>query len=123
MAKLLCTFTSKEQILRVIKEINDYNIILNTIEVFSEVKSKDYLLLYEVEKINQIPKRTLPVHKKSNTNTIYTINALNILVRNINNGIINRDVEIPWYNYSNKLLLTRGNNLIKKEIKFDQIIR
>lgn len=123
MTKLLCTFTNKEQILNVIKEINNYNIILNSIEVFLETKSRDYILLYEVEKINQIPKRTLPVHKKSNTNTIYTINALNILVRNINNGIINRDVEIPWYNYSNKLLLTRDNNLVIKEIKFDQIIR
>lgn len=123
MSKLLCTFTDKRGVFNIVNEINEYNVILEPIEVFSEVKSGEYILLYEIEQLNQVPKRTLPVHKKSNTNTIYTINALNELIRNMNNGVISRNVTVPWHNYSNSLLLTERGKLIKKEINFRQILK
>lgn len=71
-----------------------------------EVK-EDYMLSYNV--IMDSYKKFLPnsimVHQKRETNTIYTINALNELIMNLNNGILDKTYKIEWERYKNCALL------------------
>ena len=75
----------------------------------------------ETKKINvdNIPKNTIGVHRKKQTNTLYTINALNELIKTLNNGIIDKSFAVNWDNYKNCILLiqTEGFNRIDTKVK------
>jgi len=51
------------------------------------------------------------VHRKKETNTIYTINALNELIMNLNNGVLDKQYPIEWENYRNTMLLKKPEGL------------
>ena len=61
---------------------------------------------------------TILVHRKKEFNTLYTINALNELIKLLNNGFIDKNYKIPWNEYKNSILLTQNHNIniIKTEI-------
>ena len=48
---------------------------------------------------------SIMVHQKKETNTIYTINALNELIMNLNNGVLDKKYPIEWERYRNCALL------------------
>jgi hypothetical protein len=54
---------------------------------------------------------SIMVHRKKETNTIYTINALNELIMNLNNGILDKSFPIDWEKYSNSILLKKPDGL------------
>jgi hypothetical protein len=49
------------------------------------------------------------VHRKKETNTLYTVNALNEIIQRINNGVLDKTYQLEWHNYRNSLLLTDEN--------------
>ena len=107
--QLVCTFTRKNQVNEVLSDINNTFSILNG-KVFhfkSFDTREDTLLSYNV--IMDTYKKFLPnsimVHQKKETNTIYTINALNELIMNLNNGILDKTYPIEWERYRNCALL------------------
>ena len=107
--QLVCTFTQKNQVNEVLSDINNTFSILNG-KVFhfkSFDTREDTLLSYNV--IMDTYKKFLPnsimVHQKKETNTIYTINALNELIMNLNNGILDKTYPIEWERYKNCALL------------------
>ena len=51
--------------------------------------------------------------RKKDTNTLYTINALNDLIRELNDGKLDKTFPIEWENYKNCLLLTGDEGLNK----------
>ena len=52
---------------------------------------------------------TIMAHRKKETNTLYTINALNRLIRNLNNGEMDKLYLIDWNSYRNSMILTDGD--------------
>ena len=54
---------------------------------------------------------SIMVHRKKETNTIYTINALNELIMNLNNGVLDKQYPIEWENYTNTMLLKKPDGL------------
>lgn len=52
-------------------------------------------------------KNSILVHRKTETNTIYTINALNSLIVELNNGVLDRKFLLDWSLYANTLLLKK----------------
>ncbi|NBU48419.1 MAG: hypothetical protein EBS34_13470 [Flavobacteriales bacterium] len=46
------------------------------------------------------------VHRKRETNTLYTINALNRLIQKLNGGILDKNYQLNWEDYKNGVLLT-----------------
>ena len=56
---------------------------------------------------------TISLHRKKHSNTLYTINALNECIKNLNNGVLNQDFLIPWQNFKNMLLITNSDGLNK----------
>jgi hypothetical protein len=69
--------------------------------------------------VNSMVDNTILVHRKKQTNTLYTINALNELIKSLNNGIIDKSFAVNWNDYRNCILLiqTEGFNRIDTKIK------
>lgn len=49
---------------------------------------------------------TITINRKKDTETLYSINALNALIREENNGVLDKTYKVDWNQYVNKLLLT-----------------
>ena len=126
--QLLCTFTDKgslNDVLELIMECND--ILYNKIYVFENGKDKSQLICtynveYEDDHISEDIPNTISLHRKKQTNTLYTINALNEVIRELNNGILDKKFSIPWEDYQNSLLLTNDDGLNKIPTKRFKII-
>ena len=107
--QLVCTFTKKYQVDDTVNDIKkNFPLFNNKIFMFKPLEIKeDFMLSYNV--IMDSYKKFLPnsimVHQKSETNTIYTINALNELIMNLNNGILDKSYKIEWERYKNCALL------------------
>jgi len=54
---------------------------------------------------------TMRVHRKKLTNTLYTINALNLAVAAQHNGESGKHLKLDWESYANSMLLTSGKKL------------
>ena len=117
--QLLCTFTTKEGLDDVVKEItNAYTIVFNKIYVLqNEDNIKELICTYNVDTTKNIDYNkvsgTISLHRKKHSNTLYTINALNECIKNLNNGILDEKFPIPWENFKNMLLITNSDGLNK----------
>lgn len=107
--QLVCTFTRKHSVAETIDTIKEnFSILNNKVFLFKSLETReDALLSYNV--IMDSYKKFLPnsimVHQKRETNTIYTINALNELIMNLNNGVLDKTYPIEWERYRNCALL------------------
>jgi hypothetical protein len=63
------------------------------------VKSTDeYVVTYNVEQgnVDSIPVNTILVHRKKESNVLYTVNALNELIKSLNGGVVDTNFRIDW---------------------------
>ena len=126
--QLLCTFAIRsriEDITRIIMECND--ILYNKIYVFENLNDDSQLICtynvsYEDGHLTEDIPNTISLHRKKQTNTLYSINALNEVIRSLNNGVLDKKFPVPWEQYQNTLLLTNENGLNKIPTKLYQII-
>ena len=112
--RLFCTFTKLEDVDSLVKEISTrYEILYNKIFIMRVKSNDEYVCTYNIDQgnISNIPLNTILVHRKKESNTLYTINALNELIKQLNGGIINTRYPIEWNNYQNTILLTQNNEL------------
>jgi len=72
--------------------------------------------------IANIPENTILVHRKKESNTLYTINALNELIKKLNGGVVDTRYQIDWQHYKNTILLTQQNELKQLKTKIHEII-
>lgn len=123
--KLFCTFTSLEELESLITTLkNQYTILYNKMFVLYVKSNDEYVITYNVEQgnVNDIPENTILVHRKKETNTLYTINALNELIKKLNGGVVDTNFPINWQHYKNCILLTQHNELKQLNTKVHQII-
>tara|TARA_R110000822_G_scaffold77299_1_gene185480 strand:- start:330 stop:761 length:432 start_codon:yes stop_codon:yes gene_type:complete len=66
---------------------------------------------------------TIRVHRKKQTNTLYTINALNAAVALEHGGKTGKDLPLDWEKYSNSLILTKGKQLQVHELEIERIYK
>ena len=126
--QLLCTFAIRsriEDITRIIMECND--ILYNKIYVFENLNDDSQLICtynvsYEDGHLSEDIPNTISLHRKKQTNSLYSINALNEVIRSLNNGVLDKKFPVPWEQYSNTLLLTNENGLNKIPTKLYRII-
>ncbi len=126
--QLLCTFAIRsriEDITRIIMECND--ILYNKIYVFENLNDDSQLICtynvsYEDGHLSEDIPNTISLHRKKQTNTLYSINALNEVIRSLNNGVLDKKFPVPWEQYNNTLLLTNENGLNKIPTKLYRII-
>ena len=117
--QLLCTFTTKDGLDDIIKSISDaYIIVFNKIYVLqNEDNINELICTYNVDTTENVDYNkvsgTISLHRKKHSNTLYTINALNECIKNLNNGILDQKFMIPWENFKNMLLITNSDGLNK----------
>ena len=107
MNKLYCTFVGEDQIESKIEELGThYSILSNKIFVLYIKSTNEYALTYNIDRQvnNSIPSNTILVHRKKESNTLYTINALNILIKTLNGGVVDTKFPIQWIHYKNCIL-------------------
>ena len=116
--QLLCTFTKRNnfnETIDIIIACND--IMFDKIYAFQNENNQHQLICtynveYDEDFVEGVPD-TISLHRKKNTNTLYTINALNDLIRELNGGKLDKSFPIEWENYRNSLLLTNEEGLNK----------
>ena len=112
--QLLCTFAHRKDLELIVDYISkSYSVSEKRMFVFSDAdKKSDLYVTYNVEPddYGKTP-NTIMIHRKKETNTLYTVNALNAIIRKVNNGVLDKSFIIEWENYSNSLLLTDGDEL------------
>jgi hypothetical protein len=89
------------------------------------IKSNDeYVATYNVDQhnVSSIPENTILVHRKKDSNTLYTINALNELIKRLNGGVVDSRFRVDWQHYRNTILLTQQNELKELKTKIHKII-
>ena len=123
--KLFCTFTDLGNLDNLVGELSSkYSIIYNKMFVLEIVGKNEYVVTYNVEQgnVNDIPENTILVHRKKESNTLYTINALNELIKKLNGGVVDTKFPIDWNHYRNCVLLTQHNELNQLNTKIYKII-
>ena len=128
--QLLCTFSTKSELDNTIQKIKDaYNIAFKKIYVFqNEEKVKELVCTYNVDleqgsvDYNAVI-NTISLHRKKHSNTLYTINALNECIKNLNNGVLDPKFMIPWENFKNTLLVTNAEGLNRITTRIYKIIK
>ena len=122
--RLYCTFVPEEDVNSAVDKIREsYSVLFNKIFVLESLDNKKIMLTYNVDMGNSssefLVNNTILVHRKKQTNTLYTINALNELIKSLNNGYLDKSYIVNWNNYKNCILLiqTDGFNRIDTRVK------
>ena len=127
--QLLATFTTKTDLDKTIEKIKGaYTIAFSKIYVLqNENNINELICTYNVDlekgaDYNDV-KGTISLHRKKHSNTLYTINALNEVVANLNNGLVDSKFIVPWENFKNTLMVTNSDGLNKIPTRIYKIIK
>ena len=125
--RLYCTFATLDDFEEVINHIkSSYVILFNKIFVLESLDGEKIMLTYNVDMGNSssdsMVDNTILVHRKKQTNTLYTINALNELIKELNNGVLDKKFPIEWENYQNCILLIQAEGFNRIDTKVKEII-
>lgn len=95
----------------VLQNSDEENELYCTYNVFTtELKQKSFM------------KNTISIHRNKDTNTLYTINAVNELVMLLNDGDKDSSFKISWENYKNMIVTTNEDGLKKIPTKIFKVI-
>ncbi len=126
--QLLCTFCAKKDIESTIEQIKKiYTLAFNSVYVLDNVNDENQAILtYNIDLskpvLGEAPESTISVHRKKQTNTIYTINAINKLIEEKNGGVLDKTYKIDWTELQNTVLVTAYGRLKKVNTKISNII-
>tara|TARA_B110000285_G_scaffold54493_1_gene62049 strand:- start:1001 stop:1462 length:462 start_codon:yes stop_codon:yes gene_type:complete len=123
--KLFCTFSTESTLDATLEEIQErYKIIYNKIFVLYSKSQDEYVCTYNVDygNVSNFIENTILVHRKKESNTLYTINALNTLVKELNGGQVDKNYKVNWPDYRNCVLLTKGPELKRINTKLFRIV-
>tara|TARA_B100000497_G_C7574677_1_gene346172 strand:- start:458 stop:919 length:462 start_codon:yes stop_codon:yes gene_type:complete len=123
--RLFCSFTTLEGLESLVDNITSkYEVVYNKIFVLHIKGSDEYVCTYNIDNVNvaDIPHKTILVHRKKDTNTLYTINALNEVIKELNGGVVDVRYPVEWKHYQNTILLTQHDELKELKTKIYKII-
>ena len=126
--RLYCTFTDVNSLDHIKETIQrSYVIMFGKIFVLEDVEQGKLMMTYNVDTANSyydgIIDDTILVHRKKQTNTLYTINALNELIMDLNGGVLDKRFPINWNDYRNCILLIQSEGFNRVNTKIKEIIR
>jgi len=124
--QLLCTFTKTKLLTKCVdKIIETYDVLYNKIFILSDNDNKsEFMCTYNIDssKDIQILPDTISLHRKKQTNTLYTINALNECIKTCNNGVLDTTFQLEWENYRNSILVTNDEGLRRIDTSIKEVI-
>ena len=126
MNKLFCTFTLLIDLEETVATINrKYSILFGKIFILESPQSDELICTYNIDTNNVAAApmaNTILLHRKKESNTLYTINALNTLIMSLNEGRLDKNYMVNWQDYKNSILLTNGPDLRKLDTAIHKII-
>ena len=125
--KLFCTFIAHDELENTLNSLmHKYTILYSKIFVLESLSSDEFICTYNIDTLNMEQQSVLPntilLHRKKESNSLYTINALNLLIRSLNHGILDTNYKINWIDYKNSIMLVQNNNLNIIKTKIYKII-
>ena len=118
--QLLCTFAHKKDLELIVDYVTkSYTISERRMFVFSDADNRnDLYVTFNIEAVgySKTP-NTISIHRKKETNTLYTVNALNTIIRGANNGLLDKSFAVDWALYRNSLLLTTEEALRRIQLQ------
>ena len=125
--RLYCTFVKTDEIKEISEKIrSSYKVLFDKIFVLESLDGEKIMLTYNVDLGNSNNEfaidNTILVHRKKQTNTLYTINALNELIKSLNGGVLDKSYSINWNDYKNCILLVQTEGFNKIDTKVKEII-
>tara|TARA_R110000787_G_scaffold931_5_gene3434 strand:+ start:1699 stop:2100 length:402 start_codon:yes stop_codon:yes gene_type:complete len=124
--QLLCTFTKTKLLTKTVDRIiQAYDILYNKIFVLNNEENQSELMCtYNIDssmKVEILPD-TISLHRKKQTNTLYTINALNECIKTVNNGVLDTTFQLDWGNYQNSILVTNESGLRRIDTSIKEVV-
>lgn len=118
--QLLCTFAHQSDLNIIIDYIKQsYQIPEQRIFVFANSENMQQLYCtYNADASDHRGQNTISIHRKKETNTLYTVNALNAIIRKVNNGILDKTFQVDWSRYNNSFILTDDDGYRIVELTF-----
>ena len=123
--RLYATFTQHDSLDELIFSLSTtYTIMYKKMFVLFVKSTNEYVITYNVEQgnVSTIPANTILVHRKKESNTLYTINALNDLIKKLNGGVVDPSYRIDWQHYKNCVLLTQQGEIKQLNTKIFKIV-
>ena len=124
--KLFATFTTPAALEETVATINrKYAILFNKIFVLESPQSDELICTYNIDTGNMAASpmaNTILLHRKKESNSLYTINALNTLIKSLNDGVLDTRFIVNWQDYKNSILLTNGPDLRKLDTAIHKIV-
>ena len=124
--QLLCTFTNTKALSKTVdKIIQAYDILYNKLFVLkNENDTRELMCTYNIDSSGDVAilPDTISLHRKKQTNTLYTINALNECIKSHNNGILDTSFRLEWEGYRNSILLTNDMGLRRIDTSIHEVI-
>lgn len=125
--KLFLSFTLPEQLDETISNITKrYSVLYNKIFILESESTSELICTYNIDSGNiseGLLPSTISVHRNKGTNTLYTINALNLLVKSLNGGKADKNFKVNWEEHRNSILLTNSPTELRTlKTKIRQII-
>ena len=106
--QLLCTFAHKSD-LNIVTDYIQSNYVIPEQRIFIFYNADDSDMLYCTYNVSHTINKTsntISIHRKKETNTLYTVNALNEVIRTVNNGVLDKTFQVDWLYYQNSFILT-----------------
>lgn len=109
--QLLCTFAETDNLQDILQKVREnYKIVYNYIYVLqNKTNIEELYITYNIDVEFRPPiqlENTILVHRKKQSNTLYTINALNQLIKEENGGVLDTNFPLDWEKYQNSIILT-----------------
>ena len=125
--KLFCTFIEHDRLEEILHGLTTrYSILYNKIFVLESPDTEELILTYNIDVVNTNSQNALPntilLHRKKESNPLYTINTLNALIKELNAGILDINYKIEWPHYRNTILLTQDGGLRRVHTKIYKIV-
>ena len=106
--QLLCTFAHLNDVNIVTDYIQqNYTIPEHRIFIFAAGHNQNTLYCtYNALYSDRRGQNTISIHRKKETNTLYTVNALNEVIVAVNNGVLDKSYQLDWSQFQNSFILT-----------------
>lgn len=116
---LLASFVTKDQLYDAIDQVSKIlDIPTSQIFIFkNEDVQEEYILTYNLNpefaniKFSTIWPNTISIHRKKNTNSLYSLNAMNELIKSLNGGQVSSSFKVDWSRYTDTLLIIKNGRL------------
>jgi hypothetical protein len=114
--QLLCTFTTLQELPSCIARIHrTYQVdTVSNMKCYQYVETPNSVIcVYNTTSTLGRMSDTITINRKKESETLYSINALNTLIQELNNGVLDKSFRVDWSQYQNKLMLSDRSGLFR----------